>query len=86
MTGRLDGRGFRAVFARRRRRRRSPPGADLYNQLGAAAAFFDELQDSLNMVLLQPVDDKSIRREEAQHAAVIDGLKGPNPGIELLLW
>jgi len=37
------------------------------------------------MVLLEPVDDKSIRGEEAEYAPVIDSLKRPNPGIELLL-
>ncbi len=37
------------------------------------------------MVLLQPVNDKPVRREEAQDLAIIDGLQGANPGIELLL-
>jgi len=87
MAGALDRRRFRAFAARRCRRCRSRGAAraNLDNQLGAPAIFLDELQDSLHMVLLEPVDNKAIWREEPEYAPVIHGLKGPNPGIELLL-
>ena len=37
------------------------------------------------MVLLQPIDDKPVWREQAQDLAVVDRLQGANPGVELLL-
>ena len=64
---------------------RAAARADLNNQLCTAAAFLNQLQNSLNMVLLEPVDDKPVGRQEAKNAAIIDGLQWTNPGIKLLL-
>ncbi len=36
-------------------------------------------------MLLQPVDDETIRREQAQQGIVVDGLQRADPGVELLL-
>jgi hypothetical protein len=37
-------------------------------------------------VLLQPIDDEAIRRQQFQNAAILYCLKRPDPGVELLLW
>ena len=47
--------------------------------------FFDEHQYSLQVMLLQPVNNKAIGCEEPQDVAVIHGLQRANPGVELLL-
>jgi len=36
-------------------------------------------------VLAEPIDDKAIRREQAQRGVIIDGLQWSDPGVELLL-
>ena len=36
-------------------------------------------------MLLEPVDYKPIGCEKPQNRAIVDGLQGPDPGIELLL-
>src|SRR5210317_1369310 len=37
------------------------------------------------MVLLQPVDDETVRSQKPQHRSLFYGLEGPDPRIELLL-
>jgi hypothetical protein len=32
-----------------------------------------------------PVQDEAVRGEQAQAPVLLDGLQGPNPGVELLL-
>ena len=39
----------------------------------------------LHVVLLQPVNDKAIGRQQPQDAAVVNGLQWSNPGVKLLL-
>ena len=36
-------------------------------------------------VFLDPGDDEAVRGEELQLAIALDGLQGPDPGVELLL-
>ena len=47
-------------------------------------AAIDELFYTSEIVLIEPVDDKTIGREQFQDRAVLDGLQWPDPGIELL--
>ena len=46
---------------------------------------FHQLENSLQVMLLEPVDDEAIWREQAQRGTFVLGLKRPNPGVELLL-
>ena len=59
--------------------------AHLDKQLSAAPIFRNELQNSLDVMLLEPVNNEAVRCEQTQHFAVVDCLQGANPGVELLL-
>ena len=83
MGASFDGHSFRPPRAWRRALRCA--GTDLDNQLDAGGPLVDELQNTLYMVLLEPVDDKAVGGKQSQYAAIINGLQGTNPGIELLL-
>ena len=65
--------------------RRTASRTDFNHKLCAATAFFHKLQHPLQVVVLQPVDDKAVGSQQAQDSPVIDRLKRPNPGVELLL-
>ena len=84
MGARLDRRGFgppvcRGLSASNTTR----PNFD--KELGTAAMFFNKLHNPLRVVLFDPINHEAVGRQQAQHGAVIDGLKRANPGIELLL-
>ena len=38
-----------------------------------------------DVMLIQPIDDETIRCEELENRSVLDSLQRPDPGIELLL-
>ncbi len=66
-------------------RGRGLPRANFEQQIRLAAAFRHQLENSLQVVLLQPVDDEAIGRQQPQLVTVLDRLQRPNPGVELLL-
>ena len=56
-----------------------------HGRSGLVGHRIDQLGDPTGDVLVHPVDDETVRREQAQRAAVLHGLQRPDPGIELLL-
>ena len=65
MSARLDWRRFWPTV-RRAPRPLSATRTDLNPHLRSTTAFFYKLQNTLHVVLLKPVDDKSIRRKQTQ--------------------
>ena len=59
--------------------------ADLKNHLGLRVGVVDDLENSLQVMALNPVNHKAIRRQKPQHRAIINSLERSNPGVELLL-
>ena len=45
----------------------------------------DQLGDPAGDVLVDPIDDEAVRREQTQGVAVLDRLQRADPGVELLL-
>ncbi len=53
--------------------------------VGCVGHRVDQLADPVRDVLIHPVDDETVRREQAQRPSVLHGLQRPDPRIELLL-
>ena len=69
------------------------PGTDLELHLAGLAGGSDraavrvaahEFQDPRQRVLADPVDDVVVRGEQLEHAAFLDRLQRPDPGVEML--
>ena len=45
----------------------------------------DQRKDLFHVVLMHPVDNPAVWRQQAQHPAIVDGLQRSNPGAEQLL-
>ena len=39
----------------------------------------------IHIMLIQPLNNKSVRRQQPEHPSILDGLERTNPSIELLL-
>ena len=48
-------------------------------------ATLDKLRDSINVVLVEPVNDEAVWREQFQRLRVFNRMQRPDPGIKLLL-
>ena len=84
MGARLNWRRFGSP-ARLRSSAAATARPNLDKQLRSASVFFNKLQNSLCVMLFDPVNHKAVRCQQTQHISVIDGLKRADPGIELLL-
>ena len=60
------------------------PGSDFDNQASGCAVLGEDPVDPLHVVLVQPVDDETVRGKEAQGVGVFISLQGTNPGVELV--
>jgi hypothetical protein len=60
-------------------------GSNLDTQFSAGTVILNQLQKPLYVMLFQPINHEAVWRKQAQHPAVVDGLKRADPGIELLL-
>ena len=59
--------------------------ANLDDDLSIDTVVNDNLEDSLEVLLLQCVDDETIGSEQAQNGTILYRLQRPDPGVELLL-
>jgi hypothetical protein len=61
------------------------PGTYLDEELDTGVLRGHNLENSVDVMLLQPVDHEAIGGKQTQDSTVFDGLQRPDPGIKVLL-
>jgi hypothetical protein len=61
------------------------PGNPVIDRVPAAARQTRDFRDPLGEIVLEPADDKLVRRQQPQCVGLLNGLERTDPGVEVLL-